>query len=61
MIAIPKTLKICNNFRLEIIKNSISCIKPELNTDALICLSVKWKVTHVHLQWHSLKFSVEEV
>jgi len=30
-------------FRLEIIKNYIVyCAVPELNTDALICLAVKW-------------------
>jgi len=36
----------CNNFRLEIIKNSrpyiTYCATPELNSDALICLAVKW-------------------
>ena len=42
MIRVTKTLKVCNNFRLEIIKNSKSRIVPHQNTDELICLPVKW-------------------
>ena len=42
MKCIPRTLKVCNDFRLEATKNSTSRIVPRLNTDGLICLAVKW-------------------
>jgi len=38
MIRIPKLLKVCNNFRLEIVKNSISYIAPHKNKIPMINL-----------------------
>ena len=44
MVRIPETLKVCNIFRLEIIKKryNTNCAITELNTDVLMCSAVKW-------------------